>query len=236
MAEDLDLSGLAKFLNLELTKVTRMAEKGHIPGRRVSGQWRFSPAEIHHWMEQHIGSSSDDELERLEGALERAHTNVELQDYSISELLLPEAIAIPLEARTKQSVIRSMTDLATGTGLMWDPDRLQEALFQREEMQPTTMEGGIALLHPRRPLSNVLAQPFLAFGRTLQPIPFGGDLGGMTDLFFLILSVDETGHLRTLARLSRLLTQTDFLDELRLSPDAIAVRELIAEREQQLVK
>lgn len=236
MAEDFDLPALAKFLHLELSKVSRMAERGRIPGRRVGGEWKFSPAEIHHWMEQHIGSSDENELERLEGALQRADTNVECQEYSISELLLPEAIAIPLEARTKQSVIRSMTDLASGTGLMWDPERLQDALFQREEMFPTTMDGGIALLHPRRPLANVLAQPFLAFGRTLQPIPFGGDLGGMTDLFFLILSVDDTGHLRTLARLSRLLTQNDFLDELRATGDPQTVRDLIAEREQHFVK
>ena len=51
-------------------------------------------------------------------------------------------------------------------------------------------------------------------------IPFGGAQGTLTDLFFLILSVDDRGHLRVLARLSRLLADATFLAELRQAADA----------------
>ena len=79
-----------------------------------------------------------------------------------------------------------------------------------------------------------MAESFLALGRTHQGIPFGGDHGGLTDVFFLICSVDDQGHLRTLARLSRLLNDAVFLDGLRCSEDAQAVHDWIAIREADL--
>ena len=70
----------------------------------------------------------------------------------------------------------------------------------------------MALLHPRRPQPNILAQPFLAFGRTHRGIPFGDRRGRLTDVFFLILSTDDRVHLRTLARLSRLIGDAPLLE------------------------
>ena len=61
-------------------------------------------------------------------------------------------------------------------------------------------------------------------------IPFGG-AAPMTDVFFLICSKEDRGHLRVLARLSRLLSQLGFLHALRSAPDAAATRQLIVEGE-----
>ena len=56
----------------------------------------------------------------------------------------------------------------------------------------------------------------------------------MTDIFFLICSTEDRGHLRTLARLSRVLATPGFIDALRAAPDARAARELILETEGKL--
>ena len=50
--EDLDVARLANYLHLSPDQVTKMAVRGRIPGRKVGGQWRFSEAEIHHWLEE----------------------------------------------------------------------------------------------------------------------------------------------------------------------------------------
>ena len=63
----------------------------------------------------------------------------------------------------------------------------------------------------------ILAQPLIAFGRTQSGMPFGAEGGQLTDLFFLICSVDDASHLRTLARLSRLIGSPGFLEALRFS-------------------
>jgi PTS system nitrogen regulatory IIA component len=236
MAEDdFDLASLADYLHLDVPQVARLVERGKIPGRRVAGTWRFSRPEIHHWLETRIGLSDEEELARVEGALERSTRVGDEQTLSIAELLPIEAIAVPLVARTKNSVITSMTELAAQTGWLWDPQAMAEALRQREEMHPTALDNGVALLHPRRPMSNILGQAFLALGITDQGIPFGAPRGNLTDVFFLICSISDQGHLKILARLSRLINSTDFLAELRSAPDAHSAHELFVAREKELL-
>jgi PTS system nitrogen regulatory IIA component len=144
------------------------------------------------------------------------------------------AIAVPLPARTRDSVIREMVRLAAKTGALWDIDKMVDAVRLREELHPTALDNGVALLHPRRPMTSILAEPVLALGRTSQGLPFGGQGGALTDVFFLICSVEDRGHLRTLARLSRLIADGDFLTALRSQASPQAVRDLIAESEERL--
>ncbi len=231
--KDFDIDTLAAYLHLTPQQVTRMADRNRLPGRKIAGAWRFSEAEIHHWLEEQIGLSDDDELVKVETVLDRdAGSGVE--KITISDLLPVEAIAVPLQARTRGSVIQKMADLAAGTGLLWDPDKMAQVVRDRENLHPTALDNGVALLHPRRPMPNILAEPLLALGRTYQGIPFGGSTGGMTDIYFLICSTDDRGHLRTLARLSRLLSDPAFLDGIRGAEDAVATRAWIVQREVEL--
>lgn len=229
-AEDFDIDRLAAFLHLSPQQVGRLADRGKIPGRKVGGEWRFSGADVHHWLEERIGTSDDGELKQMEGALDRSAPDDEVAPH-IAGMLPLSAIAVPLDGRSRNKVITAMVETAAATGMLWDPDRLAEAVRAREDMHPTALESGVALLHPRRPMANILEEPFLAFGRTLHGVPFGGSRGVLTDLFFLILSTDDRGHLRTLARLSRMLGDAAFLARLRDAPDATAVHEAISQRE-----
>ncbi len=231
--EDFDIDSLAAFLHLTPQQVMRLADRDKVPGRKVGGEWRFSPAEIHHWLEDRIGLSDEAELLQMESVLGSGAEEPDAA-VNIAQLLPLEAIAIPLAARTRQSVIQAMVNVAASTGLLWDPDKVAEAVRAREEMHPTALDNGIALLHPRRPMPGILGEAFLAFGRTDAGIPFGSSRGVLTDMFFLILSESDRGHLRTLARLSRILNDDRFVEQLREAPDGIAVRELLAEREANL--
>ncbi|MBN1909441.1 MAG: PTS sugar transporter subunit IIA [Pirellulales bacterium] len=231
---DFTIETLAAHLHLTPQQVTRLADRGKLPGRKVAGQWRFSKADIHHWWERRIGLSDEGELIEVEDALDRHAAAHDEEEVSIGDLLPIEAIGIPLGARTAGSVIRSMVDLAVQTGLLWDADKMIEAVQSREEMHPTALENGVALLHPRRPMGAILGQSLITLGRTPSGISFGGSGGSLTDVFFLICSTDDRGHLRTLARLSRVLTTPGFLDDLRTAPDAHAVHELIVRTEKEL--
>ncbi|MBL8829798.1 MAG: PTS sugar transporter subunit IIA [Planctomycetaceae bacterium] len=232
---DFDLAGLADYLHLDLSIVSRLVERGKLPGRRVGGVWRFSRSEIHHWLENRIGESDAPELERIGGALERQVQSNEEPLLTLAQLLVPAAIEIPLTARTRNSVITSMVELAERTGWLWDPVAMAEAVRSREDMFSTALDNGVALLHPRRPMPMILAQPFLALGVNDSPIPFASSRGVMTDIFFLIQSMTDRGHLHTLARLSRLLSDPGFIDNLRHCPDPHAAHELVANREAALL-
>jgi nitrogen PTS system EIIA component len=229
--DDFDIERLAAYLHLDPVQVAKLADRGRMPGRKVGGQWRFSPATIHHWLEERMGLSTDDELKQMETALHSPPGGIVEDQVSLSEMLPLEAIAVPLDARTRQSVIGSMCDLAAQTHWLWDVPKMSEAVRIREDLCPTALDNGAALLHPRRPLPAILDRPFLALGRTARGIPFGGAKDTLTDIFFLILSIEDRGHLKVLARLSRLLADATFLAELRQAEDAWSAHELVARYE-----
>ncbi|RMF42326.1 MAG: helix-turn-helix domain-containing protein [Planctomycetota bacterium] len=219
-ADQLDINALAAYLHVTPQQVQRMADRGRIPGRKVGGEWRFNEAEIHTWLEERIGASEDmEQLDRMQAVVDR-WSQSDAAPPSVAELLAPEAIEVPLNARTHGSVIRRMCSLAERTGLLWDAPRMAAAVQAREELMPTALDNGVALLHPRRPQPSILGAPLLALGVTPQPIPFGNLHGNLTDIFFLICSTDDRVHLQVLTRLSRMLSGTPLLDELRQSPDA----------------
>jgi PTS system nitrogen regulatory IIA component len=229
---DFDLDSLARYLHLTPQQVERLANRNKVPGRKVGGEWRFSPAEIHHWMEDRMGLLEDEELAKVEGSLHPEGSPG--QDIvPIRDMLSLATIAIPLVANTRNAVIEQMSELAAANGLLWDPPKMAAAVRAREQLQSTAMENGVALLHPRRPLPTILAEPILALGVSSRGIPFGGSRS-LTDIFFLICSTDDRGHLRTLARLSRLLGTEGFVDRLRASTDAQQAYDLICQAEGEL--
>jgi PTS system nitrogen regulatory IIA component len=231
--EDFDLERLADYLHVRPEKVAKLAERGKLPGRRIGGQWRFSQAEIHHWWENRIGVSDDEQLAEVESVLQRGGVESAPSTISLAAILPEDAIAVPLEGRTRSSVIGAMIRLAGRTGLLWDEVKMEEAVRARENLHPTALDNGVALLHPRRPLASILAEPFLAVGVTGHGIPFGGGRT-LTDVFFLICSMEDRGHLRVLARLSRLIGDSLFLSQLRAVTNPRDVRPLIREHESQL--
>jgi PTS system nitrogen regulatory IIA component len=232
-AKDLDVDQLAAYLHLTPQQVRRLADRDQLPGRRIGGQWRFSEAEVHAWLEQRIGASNLEELSRVQQVVDR-WSDANSSSVELGHLLHPEAIEIPLAARTRGSVIRNICKLAEKTGLLWDATRMNEAVMAREELHPTALDNGVALLHPRRPQTSILSEPLLALGVTSQPLPFGNEEGHLTDVFFLICSTDDRVHLQVLAKLSRLLSGTDFLTQLRTCGSAKEAHALVVHFEQEL--
>ena len=212
--EDLDVPRLADYLHLTPDQVKKMAVRGRLPGRKVGGQWRFAEAEIHHWLEEQIGVSDLQELDKVQRVLDRAAG--EVVDRPIHELCTIETTEVPLNARTRGSVIRSMCGLAGRSGLMWDASAMAEAVRAREQMHPTALDCGVALMHPRRPQTSILADSVIALAICPAALPFS-DAGQLTDIFFLICSYDDATHLRILAKLSRMVADSEMLAKLRES-------------------
>lgn len=228
--EDFDIASLAAYLHLSPDQVRKMAERGKLPARRVGGKWRFARIEIHQWFEARIGLSDEQELGEVEKVLSKHQPG----EVSIASMLSIENVYVPLLARTKSSVIKQMCDQTAKTGKLWDPSKMETAIRNREELHPTALGNGIALMHPRRPMPSIMGDPFLALGVTSSGIPFGGPRGCLTDIFFLIGSVEESEHLSVLARISRLLQQPDLLENIRDAGDASSTWHIIKEFDESL--
>ena len=228
---NLNLQQLSCYLHLSDAKIRKLVDKGSIPSRRVNGALVFSQEEVNRWWEQRIGESDEEELVQVEAALTKSSSpETKEEEFCLSSLIPEGAIASPLIARTRDSAIRSMVQLAGSTGLLWDTDAMAEAVKAREELHTTALDNGVAFLHPRRPMPSILGDTFLSLGIVPSGVPFGGATG-LTDVFFLICSMDDRVHLRILARLSRMVTHPDFLRRLRDAANESEVRELFMDVE-----
>jgi PTS system nitrogen regulatory IIA component len=222
--ETMDIDALAAYLRRDVREVGKLANRGHLPGRKVAGEWRFARAEINHWLETQLAGYTEDEL----AGLEEAHRAGD--EPLLAGLLSPDTVAVPLPASTRASVLKELVTLAERSWQVYDPDAIHEAIKAREEMASTALPSGVAIPHPHRPLT----QAVVAFGRTGREIPFGAPRGGLTDLFFLVACRDDRTHLRVMARLARLFLRPGFLDALRGAEGATEAHELIIEAEREL--
>ncbi|MDX1964485.1 MAG: PTS sugar transporter subunit IIA [Pirellulales bacterium] len=228
---EFDLSRLADYLHLSPDKLLRLAERGQIPARRLRGEWRFSEQEIHQWLEQRIGGSNPEDLADMETVLRGPQSQTAGAQLTLSELLLPAAIELNLDARTRPAVFPAIVAVAARTGLVWDNDKLAAALKAREELQSTALEQGVALLHARRPQTHILGDAFVALGRLPSGIPFGNSRNIPTDLFFLICMLEDKSHLQILARISRLIVAPNVLEGLRAADSPQNVLAIIRDAE-----
>ena len=144
---------------------------------------------------------------------------------SIADLIGPSGVAVGFGARTPRQVMNLIADKAAQNfGL--DPVGVLSALLEREQSGST----GVATPHAR---VSGLEHSRLVVVRLEQPIAFGAIDGQPVDLFFALLSPEDSGveHLRALARISRLVRQEDLRGQLRQAADADAIRFLLAQGE-----
>jgi PTS system nitrogen regulatory IIA component len=226
----LTIQEVAQMLGTDVRRAERMARRGEIPCQKVGGQFRFNRAEITEWLQQRVGGMSDEHLAGFDaGMTEQRQTPQD--EMIITPLLRLEAVTTNLGSRTKDSTLRELVVLAEKTGLVLNCQELVEAVFHREELYSTALEGGIAIPHPRRPLPYAIAEPILAVAKTTQGIAFGAPDGGLTDLLFLTASRDDRHHLHILARLCRMLYEEDFAARLREAETPQEMIELLKDRE-----
>ncbi|MBM3994330.1 MAG: helix-turn-helix domain-containing protein [Planctomycetes bacterium] len=222
----MDLEQLAAYLHRDVREVSKLANRGYLPGKKVGGEWRFTSSEINHWIETQMHAYTEEELTALE---RRGTATCLATEPLVCSMLSEGTTAIPLRASTKASVLRELVKLAEQSWQVYDADALLVAVKHREELGTTALESGVAIPHPHRPLSEkAQADSIIVFARTAGGIPFGAPDGGLTDLFFLVSCRDSRTHLRVLARLSRMMLRIGFLDELRSTEtpaDALALFE-----------
>jgi PTS system nitrogen regulatory IIA component len=220
---------LARQLGRDRREIERLANRGRIPAHKRGSEWQFHAAEVTQWLEQEMRDYSDSQLAAIENAQITASIS---HDIPVSSLMKPDLIQIPLEARTKRSVLEALVETAGRTWQIWEPATILKAVQDRETMCSTAFDNGVAFPHPRNPLPDAAGESLVAFGRTSNGIAFGAPNNSATDCFFLILCRDTQAHLQVLARLSRMIQLPDFLPLLRAADDAHTAYEVILSAEQ----
>ena len=227
----LTIEELTSELGRDRRQVEKLVSRGRIPGRRVSGEWRFNRIEITHWLEKELRDFDEQDLALLEKSQQSMEPDAQVP---VSQLLTPDTIQVPLDARTKPSVLKSLVEVAGRTWHVFEPAAVLEAIKQREEIMSTGFDNGVAIPHPRNPLPEAVGESLIAFGKTSSGIPFGAPKRQLTDMFFLVLARDSRTHLKILARLGRLLQLPDFIDTLRATETSSDAYAVICEADEQI--
>ena len=144
----------------------------------------------------------------------------------LADLVAPNAVIAALKVNGKKQALQELA--ARAAELTGQSERtIFEILLQREKLGSTGIGNGIAIPHGKLPKLNKLFGLFAKLGR---PVDFEALDGQPVDLVFLLLAPEGAGadHLKALARVARLLRDTDVVRKLRDSRDAEALYAVLA--------
>lgn len=141
---------------------------------------------------------------------------------SLSARLRPSLVFLGLEAKSRDEVLRDLSEKIRGAGAVTDAEALYAELQRREGLGSTGIGRGVAIPHCKL---KGLDQVVLAVATAEQAIDYDSADGQPVRLFFVVASPNggATEHLKTLADISRWIK------------DAAQVKRLLAAREPEAV-
>lgn len=145
---------------------------------------------------------------------------------TLTDLVAPTAIIPALKVNGKKQALQELS--ARAAELTGQSERaILEILLQREKLGSTGVGNGVAIPHGKLPK---LGRLFGLFARLERPIDFEALDSQPVDLVFLLLAPEAAGadHLKSLARVARLLRDPEIARKLRESRDADALYAVLA--------
>lgn len=148
----------------------------------------------------------------------------------LNDLLAPSVVAFESTAASPKAVFDRAAELlapACAASCGVSPAQIAGALEAREREGTTGFGNGTAIPHGRLPGVDAIHG---AVVRLAHPIEWNAVDGVPVDLFFVLVGPDagSAAHLKTLARVSRVLRDRPFVEKLRGAADAHALWALLA--------
>jgi PTS system nitrogen regulatory IIA component len=154
----------------------------------------------------------------------------------IMDFLSRKAIVTDLKSSKKEDIIKELVDALINAGEIEKRyrNKLIEALMAREELGSTAIGQGVAIPHAK---SDCVTQLVAAFGLSSKGVDFDSlDGEPVYILFLLVAPQDSAGpHLKALARISRLLKDKYFRDNLRACKDDKTIIKIITQEDEKKI-
>ena len=151
----------------------------------------------------------------------------------ISELLDPRAIVADMQAKDKPKALVELTDSLISCEPSLSRDDVISVLQERERLGSTGIGDGVAIPHGK--LAGI-PELKLVFGRSHSGVDFESMDGQPAYLFFLLIAPEESVgvHLKTLAKISKLLKDVTVRKKLLDASDQAAIYQVILDQEEQV--
>lgn len=147
---------------------------------------------------------------------------------TITELLDPKSVVIPLSAHSKEEAIRLLVESLAEGGSLSDKAAYLEAVLQREATGSTGIGFGVAIPHGK---SAGVAKAGIAFAKLAQPVEWASLDGNPVQAVFMIAVPQEAAgneHLKILIAISRKLIDEEFRGKLLAVTDYDELAGLLA--------
>jgi fructose-specific PTS system IIA-like component len=144
-------------------------------------------------------------------------------------MLAPELVIVGSESQTKEEVIREMVGALFSFGRAENAHLVEEAVWAREDTYSTGFGGGFAIPHCKT--DEVSANSIVVL-RLNKPVTWGSLDGEPVDIVILLaIRARDHGkeHMKTLARLSRLVMREEFRALLRSENDPHKIAAILQE-------
>ena len=154
----------------------------------------------------------------------------------INEFLCTKAVTAELKATTKSEVIAELVSLLVNAGVVEKKHKAKiiEVLMAREALGSTAIGQGIAIPHGK---SEQVDKLIAALGISKRGINFDSLDGEPAYIFFLLIApIDSAGpHLKALAKISRILKDKYFRENLKTAKDAKSILDLVSQEDERSV-
>jgi mannitol/fructose-specific phosphotransferase system IIA component (Ntr-type) len=132
----------------------------------------------------------------------------------LTDLLTIDRIKIPLQARSKDDILRELVQVIRDRQEFADGDDILRAVRERESLLSTGIGNGVAIPHGKSP---VVPELMMAAGCTPEPVEFDSLDGAPVNLFFLLIGPETAAgpHIKALSRISRLVRRDDARERLQ---------------------
>lgn len=154
----------------------------------------------------------------------------------ITDFLCKKAITTSIKSTKKEDVIKELVDTLIDSGEVEKRSRnkLIDALMARESLGSTAIGQGIAIPHAK---SDCVEKLVAAFGLSKRGVDFDSLDGEPAYIFFLLVAPQDSAgpHLKALARISRLLKDKYFRDNLRSAADEKTIIKIISEEDEKRI-
>ena len=148
----------------------------------------------------------------------------------LSDILTTIRVKVPLEAGTKDGVLRELLDVLASDGCVSDPAAALRVVQQREQVLSTGIGHGEALPHGK---TDTCEELVIAAGVASEPVEFDALDAEPVRLVFLLVGPETAAgaHIKALSRISRLVRQPDVRQRLMAAGDSETFLETLREAE-----
>jgi PTS system nitrogen regulatory IIA component len=221
----LTIHEVAESLNLPLNTIERWVRQGRIPIRKSGNVYTIKETTLQKWADKHSLSFSLSQ--------KKNHQDKNSVPDTLLSAMQRGSVLYNIKGQTLEEILQYAIDNIQGS-LIKNKEELFNALIEREALASTGIGNGVAIPHPRTPLSEMQDNAAIITCFLDKSVDFEAIDNKPVFILFILLSVSVKTHLHLLSRISFCVRNQPFIDFLKTTPVPDAFYARIADYEKEL--